>query len=106
MADTVLASLAERTDLSGRVAHVTGVSSGIGERAARVLAAAGATVAVAARRRDALRAQLGHHASAHRVDLAQSETPDRLVDEVVATHHQLDVVVNCAGRTPRSVTIA
>jgi NADP-dependent 3-hydroxy acid dehydrogenase YdfG len=40
--------------LEGRVAIVTGASSGLGERLARLLAAAGARVAVAARRRDRL----------------------------------------------------
>ena len=40
--------------LAGRVALVTGASSGIGEGAALALAAAGATVAVAARRADRL----------------------------------------------------
>ncbi|MBU6267450.1 MAG: SDR family oxidoreductase [Sphingomonadales bacterium] len=41
-------------DLSGQVALVTGASSGLGERFARVLAACGAKVAIAARRRAAL----------------------------------------------------
>lgn len=41
-------------DLSGKAALVTGASSGIGRHAARVLAAAGAKVAIAARRLDAL----------------------------------------------------
>jgi NAD(P)-dependent dehydrogenase (short-subunit alcohol dehydrogenase family) len=41
-------------DLSGKAAIVTGASSGIGRHAARVLAAAGAKVAIAARRLDAL----------------------------------------------------
>lgn len=41
-------------DISGRTTIVTGASSGLGERFARVLAAAGARVAVAARRADRL----------------------------------------------------
>ncbi len=41
-------------DLSGKAAIVTGASSGIGRHAARTLAAAGAKVAIAARRLDAL----------------------------------------------------
>ncbi len=42
------------TDLAGRVAVVTGASSGLGERFARVLAGEGARVAVMARRLDRL----------------------------------------------------
>jgi NAD(P)-dependent dehydrogenase (short-subunit alcohol dehydrogenase family) len=44
------------TDLTGQVALVTGASSGLGYRFAKVLAAAGAKVAIAARRVDKLEA--------------------------------------------------
>src|SRR6516162_9727953 len=43
-----------RFDISGRVALVTGASSGLGEGLARALASAGARVAVVARRQDRL----------------------------------------------------
>ena len=42
------------TDLTGQTAFVTGTTSGLGRRFAKVLAAAGANVAVAARRADRL----------------------------------------------------
>ena len=46
--------MAYEIDLSGKVALVTGASSGLGARVARVLADAGATVALAARRTERL----------------------------------------------------
>ena len=45
--------------LEGKVALVTGASSGIGEAAAQALAAAGAAVAVSARRADRLQELVG-----------------------------------------------
>ena len=46
--------MSKRFDLSGKVALVTGASSGLGVHFARTLAAAGASVAIAARRVDRL----------------------------------------------------
>jgi NADP-dependent 3-hydroxy acid dehydrogenase YdfG len=50
-------------DLTGKIALITGASSGLGNHFARVLARSGATVAVAARRLDALQALTGEIAS-------------------------------------------
>jgi NAD(P)-dependent dehydrogenase (short-subunit alcohol dehydrogenase family) len=47
------------TDIAGKIAWVTGASSGLGERFARVLAAEGAVVALSARRVDRLEALAG-----------------------------------------------
>ena len=47
--------MAYEIDLSGKTALVTGASSGLGARFAKVLAAAGATVALAARRVERLK---------------------------------------------------
>ena len=69
----------ERFRLDGRVAIVTGASSGLGARFARVLAGAGASVVVAARRAERLEALAGelagagHRAMALRLDVADAE---------------------------------
>src|SRR3954453_14252521 len=89
--------------LSGKVALVTGASSGIGEATALALAGAGATVAIGARRRDRLEevaARLREGgASALQVDL--DVTDERACAEAVAhTRGELgglDVLVNNAG---------
>jgi hypothetical protein len=85
--------------LDGRVAIVTGASSGLGARFARVLDAAGARVVLAARRVDrleALAAQL-HDAVAIGCDLADAGAAESLVDEVTGRLGHVDVVVNNAG---------
>lgn len=70
-------SLAEDRRLDGQVALVTGASGGLGERFARILAAAGAHVVCAARRRDRLEAVVdairagGGAASAVAMDVAE-----------------------------------
>src|SRR5689334_25411308 len=61
------------TDLNGSVAFVTGAASGIGRASARLLAAAGARVALADRDLDgaqALAAELGDNAGAFAIDVA------------------------------------
>ena len=85
--------------LDGKVAIVTGASSGLGDRFARVLHAAGATVVVAARRLDrldALAAELpGTVALA--ADVAVAADRERLVAETVERCGRVDVLVNNAG---------
>ena len=88
--------------LDGRVAIVTGASSGLGSRFAQVLHAAGATVVLAARRADrldALVAELGDRAHAVGCDVTVDADCRRLVDEAVAVGGGLDVLVNSAGTT-------
>jgi len=87
--------------LAGRVALVTGASSGIGAAAARALAAAGAAVALLARRREpleALAAELGEDTALPLVaDVADSGQVGGAVAATLARFGRLDAVVNCAG---------
>ena len=86
--------------LEGRVAAITGASSGIGEATATALSRAGATVALGARRRDRLDAlveQLDGPASAYEVDLAQESQARGFIEAVRAEHDRLDILVNNAG---------
>jgi NAD(P)-dependent dehydrogenase (short-subunit alcohol dehydrogenase family) len=89
----------DRFRLDGRVAIVTGASSGLGARFARVLDAAGASVVLAARRADRLEALAAELGEAHPVpvDLAEPGATARLVDATVQQFGRIDVVVNNAG---------
>jgi len=87
-------------DLSGRVALVTGASSGIGARCAAVLHAAGADLVITARRSDRLdelAAELGTGVLPVPGDLRESSFRTSLVDGVRRTRGRLDILVNCAG---------
>ena len=85
--------------LSGKTALVTGASSGIGEACARALAAEGARVIVAARRRDALEALAAKLGEAHAVelDVRDREAVERAVASLPAEWAEIDILVNNAG---------
>lgn len=87
--------------LQGQVAIVTGASSGLGDRFARVLHAAGATVVVGARRADRLEvlaAELGSRCIPVAVDVTDADQCDNLIHTAVeAGGGRLDVLVNNAG---------
>jgi clavulanate-9-aldehyde reducatase len=86
--------------LAGRVAVVTGASSGIGAATATALSRAGATVALGARRRerlDELAEQLEGPASVHEVDLTDEQQARSFIESVHAEHGGLHALVNNAG---------
>jgi NAD(P)-dependent dehydrogenase (short-subunit alcohol dehydrogenase family) len=87
--------------LDGRVAIVTGASSGLGERFAGVLAAAGASVVIAARRLERLEALAEGSKMMLPVecDVSQTEAVERLMDTTMREFGRVDVVVNNAGTT-------
>lgn len=93
-----LAPALQMFDLTGRVAIVTGASSGLGEGAARALSGAGAKVAVVARRRDRLAALAGEiGGSAIACDLSQLDSIDAAVRQAAASLGPPEILVNAAG---------
>jgi NAD(P)-dependent dehydrogenase (short-subunit alcohol dehydrogenase family) len=89
--------------LHGKVAVVTGASSGLGVAAARALAEAGADVALGARRADRLAdtsklvEAAGRRALAVPTDVSQPGDCQRLIDQAVETLGRVDILVNNAG---------
>ena len=88
-------------DWTGTVWVITGASSGLGRRTAVDVAAAGATVCVAARREDRLASLVdempgaGH--SYHVTDVSDRAQVAALAKHVEGTHGRVDVLVNNAG---------
>ena len=91
--------------LQGHVALVTGASQGIGRACAKVLAASGATVALAARSEDKLKsvmeeiAAAGGKAAAFKLDVSSEEAIKATVKEIQAQLGKIDILVNNAGIT-------
>src|SRR5688572_21367308 len=90
-------------DLSGRVAAITGASSGIGEATALTLARAGASVSLGARRMDRIEELAkrieadGGRAIAIATDVADEEQANAFVRQTKEELGRLDVLVNNAG---------
>jgi len=99
----MMAKAAELFDLSGKVAVVTGASSGLGVVFAEALAAAGADLVLAARREDALAntrnlvEALGRRALVHRTDVTDPQQCQALVEAAMEKFGHIDVLVNNAG---------
>ncbi len=90
--------------LAGRVACVTGASSGLGRRAASVLAAARAQVVGVARRADALeawRSETGPNAATVVADIADRAALTDLTAQITAPFGPPDILVHAAGINTR-----
>jgi NAD(P)-dependent dehydrogenase (short-subunit alcohol dehydrogenase family) len=89
--------------LKGKVAIVTGASSGIGEATARALARRGAAVVLAARAEEKLRflereiLAAGDRALAVKTDVADETSVQAMVERTVGEFDALDILVNNAG---------
>ena len=96
-------SILELFDLSGKVAVVTGASSGLGVAFAQALAEAGADVALGARRVERLAETrtlvegVGRRALAVATDVADPESCQQLVDATMLEFDRVDILVNNAG---------
>jgi ribitol 2-dehydrogenase len=86
--------------LSGKVAVVTGASSGIGLATARALADAGAVLVLAARpteRLEQAERDLGSAATAIPTDVTSTREVDHLVDKTIELHGRIDILIANAG---------
>lgn len=94
-------------DLSGKTIVITGASSGIGEAAARRLAAMGAKIVLVARRQDELErvatdiTASGGRAVCIAADLSDEVAVTACADQLLAEHAPIDILINNAGRSIR-----
>ena len=98
-------------DLTGRVAFVTGATSGLGRRFATILAEAGADVAIAGRRVERLgdlKAEieaLGRKCAAVPLDVTDAGALARAMDEAEAALGPVDILVNNAGMNVQGMAV-
>lgn len=85
------------TDLSGKVAIVTGGTRGLGRDIAAALADAGCTVAVCGRTQPD---QTPANIEFHSVDIRDADAAKAFVDAVASKHGRLDILINNAGGSP------
>jgi NAD(P)-dependent dehydrogenase (short-subunit alcohol dehydrogenase family) len=89
--------------LKGRVAIITGASSGVGYATARLFAREGATVIAAARRPERLEHLVAEIAAEGRqgfsipTDVTDAAQVQRLIEQTVGLLGRIDILVNCAG---------
>jgi NAD(P)-dependent dehydrogenase (short-subunit alcohol dehydrogenase family) len=91
------------SSMQGKVALITGASSGIGRKTAEVFAEKGVRVVLAARREDELAEAVaeiqsrGSEATAVKTDVSSAEDVERMVAHAVEKFGRLDYAVNNAG---------
>jgi len=94
--------------IKGKVAIVTGASSGIGRATALALSKAGAKVAIGARRIDKLKeleeeiSQNGGESFSQKLDVTKKSDCDSFVNSVLEKWGSVDILVNNAGLMPLS----
>jgi NADP-dependent 3-hydroxy acid dehydrogenase YdfG len=95
-------------NIQGKIVVITGASSGLGEAAARLLSAHGASVVLGARRVDRLQSLAdeltgkGSKALAVTTDVTQRDQVRKLVDTAAQKFGRVDVMINNAGIMPRA----
>ena len=91
--------------INGKVAIVTGASSGIGHATAVALSKEGAKIAAGARRTDRLESlekQIGGEVLIQKLDVTKKADCDAFVDAVIKKWGTIDILVNNAGIMPLS----
>jgi 3-oxoacyl-[acyl-carrier protein] reductase len=94
----------QKTDLTGRVAVITGAARGIGLAVAELAASRGAAIAIwdmdeAASKAAAARLGQAAHVSTHILDLTDAAAVDAATQATLAAHGRMDILVNNAGIT-------
>jgi NAD(P)-dependent dehydrogenase (short-subunit alcohol dehydrogenase family) len=98
-------------DLTNKTAVVIGGTSGIGLALARGLAQAGANVVPTGRRDELVQAAvaevvaLGRRSLAQTCDVTDNASLERLLQSVCSEFGNVQILVNCAGRTKRMPTL-
>ena len=99
-------------DLEGKLSIVTGGSRGIGRGIAEALAEAGSNLAVIYRKDakafEAFKSSVsgsGVQVEGYQLDVTNADDVDRIFEEVYAHFGAIDVLVNCAGRSPSTSSV-